>query len=88
MQGEFASDCEVQIEFKRRKEIVDAEAHSEREEKRNQRHENNNARVRRGAEKTQGPLEKQDMIDYLKQLRQQYDDYELSEYDAEYWKMT
>ena len=37
MQGEYASDAEIQIEFKRRKDIVDEEAKNERNEKREQR---------------------------------------------------
>lgn len=89
MQGTFASDEEVQVEFKRRKAIVDEEAHNERETKRKQRGETNNQRVRRGAEKnTDGPLDKEEQADYLQQLREQYASYELSDYDAEIWKKT
>jgi len=60
MQGEYATDEEVQVEFKRRKNIVDEEAHQERDNKRKQRNEANNARVRRGAEKETGPLDKEE----------------------------
>ena len=60
MQGTFATEEEVQQEFKRRKAIVDEEAHNERENKRKQRNEATNARVRRGAEKETGPLDKQE----------------------------
>lgn len=51
MQGGLASDNEIQTEFKRRKAIVDEEAHNEREEKRKQRGENADKRTRRGFEK-------------------------------------
>jgi len=34
MQGTYATEDEIQVEFKRRKAIVDEEAHNERENKR------------------------------------------------------
>jgi len=51
MQGEFANDGEIQVEFKRRKDIVDQEAHEERDSKRKQRDADTKNRTRRGAEK-------------------------------------
>merc|ERR1712217_882390 len=51
MQGSYATEDEIQVEFKRRKAIVDEEAHNERENKRKQRDADNKTRVRRGAEK-------------------------------------
>jgi len=51
MQGDYATEDEIQVEFKRRKGIVDEEAHNERENKRKQRDADNKTRVRRGAEK-------------------------------------
>merc|ERR1719455_32080 len=50
MQGAVASPDEIQTEFKRRKNIVDEEAHNEREQKRKQRDADAKTRVRRGAE--------------------------------------
>ena len=47
MQGEYASDAEIQIEFKRRKDIVDEEAKNERNEKREQRKNEADTRARR-----------------------------------------
>jgi serine/threonine protein kinase len=69
MQGAYATEEEIQEEFKRRKAIVDEEAHNERENKRKQRNENNNARIRRGAEKGDGPLDKEEQAENLAQLR-------------------
>jgi serine/threonine protein kinase len=89
MQGQYASEEEVVEEFKRRKAIVDEEAHNERENKRKQRNENNNQRVRRGAEKKEdGALDKEEQQENLNQLRAQFEDYELGDYDAEIWKKT
>lgn len=51
MQGTYATADEVQVEFKRRKAVVDDEAHNERENKRKQRDADTKTRVRRGAEK-------------------------------------
>lgn len=52
MQGAYCSEEEAVTEFKRRKSVVDDEAHNEREEKRKQRNDNadNRVKVRRGAE--------------------------------------
>merc|ERR1711990_92759 len=89
MQGEYATEDEIQVEFKKRKAIVDEEAHNERENKRKQRDADNKTRVRRGAEKgEEGDLSKEEMKEQLDQLRAQYEKYELNEYSAEIWKKT
>jgi len=89
MQGEYATEDEIQVEFKRRKAIVDEEAHNERESKRKQRDADNKTRVRRGAEKGEdGDLSKEEQKEALEQLRAQYEKYELNEYSAEIWKKT
>ena len=89
MQGTFATEEEVQVEFKRRKAIVDEEAHNERESKRKQRGDATDKRVRRGAHKDDGcELDPEEQAEQLKQTREQYSSYELNDYDAEIWKKT
>ena len=72
MQGEYASDAEIQIEFKRRKDIVDEEAKNEREEKRTQRAQEAGARVRRAVNlnKKEGELEETDLKEMGDQFRE------------------
>jgi len=66
MQGAYATEDEIQVEFKRRKAIVDEEAHNERENKRKQRDADNKTRVRRGAEKGEdGDLSKEEQKEAL-----------------------
>merc|ERR1712110_1258986 len=66
MQGEYATEDEIQAEFKKRKAIVDEEAHNERENKRKQRDADNKTRVRRGAEKGEdGELSKEEQGEAL-----------------------
>merc|ERR1712151_467987 len=66
MQGEYATEDEIQVEFKRRKAIVDEEAHNERENKRKQRDADNKTRVRRRAEKGEdGDLSKEEQKEAL-----------------------
>lgn len=70
MQGKVATDDEIQTEFKRRKNIVDEEAHNERENKRKQRDADTKTRVRRGAESgPDGDLSKEEQADALEQQR-------------------
>jgi len=89
MQGDYATEDEIQVEFKRRKAIVDEEAHNEREGKRKQRDADNKTRTRRGAEKGEdGELSKEEQAEALQQLRQQYEKYELNDYAPEIWKKT
>jgi len=89
MQGEYATEDEIQVEFKKRKAIVDEEAHNERENKRKQRDADNKTRVRRGNEKGEdGELSKEELKEDLEQLRAQYEKYELNEYSPEIWKKT
>jgi len=89
MQGEYATEDEIQVEFKRRKAIVDEEAHNERENKRKQRDADNKTRVRRGAEQgEEKDLSKEEQQEELNQLRAQYEEYKLNDYDAEIWKKT
>ena len=89
MQGKVASDDEIQTEFKRRKNIVDEEAHNERENKRKQRDADTKTRVRRGAESgPDGDLSKEEQADALEQQRNQYEKYVLNEYTQEVWKKT
>jgi len=86
MQGEFATPAQIQVEFKRRKDIVDEEAKTEREEKRQQRAQEANARVRRA-----GVMQSEDETEYMEmqnQLKQQFQDYGINDYDAEIWKKT
>jgi len=89
MQGSVASADEIQTEFKRRKNIVDEEAHNERENKRKQRDADTKTRVRRGAESgPDGELSKEEQAEKLQQQRAQYEKYELNEYTPEVWKKT
>jgi len=89
MQGEFASEDEIQAEFKRRKEIVDEEAHNEREAKRGQRNDATEKRKRtRGSGNPDGPLDKDELEEQYRQLRAQYGEYELNDYDAEVFNKT
>jgi hypothetical protein len=89
MQGGVASADEIQTEFKRRKNIVDEEAHNEREAKRKQRDADTKTRVRRGAESgPDGDLSKEEQAEKLQQQRAQYEKYELNEYTPEVWKKT
>ena len=86
MQGEFATPAQIKTEFKRRKDIVDAEAKIERDEKRQQRAQEANARTRRaGAMSSEVEIELQEMI---AQQKQQFMDYQIEDYDPEIWKKT
>lgn len=89
MQGSVASVDEIQTEFKRRKNVVDEEAHNERESKRKTRDADTKTRVRRGAESgPDGELSKEEQAEKLQQQRAQYEKYELNEYTSEVWKKT
>jgi hypothetical protein len=89
MQGSVASVDEIQTEFKRRKNIVDEEAHNERENKRKQRDADTKTRVRRGAESgPDGELSKAEQAEKLQQQRAQYEKYSMNEYTREVWKKT
>jgi len=89
MQGAYATEDEIQVEFKRRKAIVDEEAHNERETKRKQRDADAKNRTRRGAHKEEdGELDATDLSTKLEQEREQFEKFELNEYAAEVWKKT
>lgn len=65
---------------------MDDEAKNEREEKRQQRAQEANARVRRA-----GVMQSDDeteLMEMQNQLKQQFQDYEINDYDAEIWKKT
>jgi len=89
MQGAFATEEEVQVEFKRRKAVVDEEAHNEREQKRAQRKEDH--RTRRGKPETSedGAFESpEEIADSIRLEREKWSDHTLNDYDAEIWKKT
>jgi len=66
MQGEFASEAQIQTEFKRRKDIVDEEAKNERNEKREQRKNEADTRARRAGVMQEDEEERKEAVAQLK----------------------